>query len=211
MVKFIRENEGRCARVKKLVIKTICFTLGGIMLLMGLLYGALAIFSPKTLANFFDGIGFERLALKNYEREYNKTEDILDLYELVVKFDEEENAEKCEKYALALISIDNFDTLCALLDGENASVTTKEFVNSKYALSLFYGDKFSDSVNFAKEYFDANGYTSFSPFRVLVAEGKAVFSAEQKQSLVEKLNEAFSVATPSEQALITSDINSLNN
>ena len=197
--------------MKKLVIKTICFTLGGIILLLGLLYGALAIFSPKTLANFFDGVGFERLALKNYEREYNKTEEILDLYELVVKLDEEDNAEKCEKYSLALISSENFDALCALLDGENASVTTKEFVSSKYALSLFYGNKFSDSINFAKEYFDVNGYTSFSPFRVLVSEGKDIFTLEQKQDLIGKLTELVSVASASEQVLINSDINSLNN
>lgn len=197
--------------MKKLIIKTICFTLGAIMLLMGLLYGALAIFSPKTLANFFDGVGFERLALKNYEREYNKTEDILDLYELVVKLDEEKNAEKCEKYSLVLISSENFDALCALLDGEDSTITTKEFVSSKYALALLYGGKFSDSANFAKDYFDENGYTSFSPFRVLVSEGRAVFSAQQKQSLAEKLNEALLVASASEQVLINSDINSLNN
>lgn len=198
--------------MKKLVIKTACITLCAVVLLSALLYGAFCLFSPKTLAKFFDNIGFENLALKNYEREYNKTEDIVDLYTLVSRLDEKYDAEKCEKYSYMLLSDAGFDALTEVLDGENPTLSTSEYVWGKYALSLTFNGKFNKALTVAENYYNENGYTQFSPFRLMANEGKTALTNEQKHTLKSKLMEIDAkTSATAVKLLIQSDIASISN
>ena len=65
--------------MKKVVLKTIAITLASIVLALGLFFGSFALFSPITLAKFFDGLGVYSLSINFYESNFNKTKKVSDL------------------------------------------------------------------------------------------------------------------------------------
>ena len=86
--------------MKNLVIKTVVITLAAIVSLMAITFGALTVFTPKTLGGVFDGAGNYSAAVFFYDLQYEKTGDIEDLAVLIDEsygFGDKENA---KKYAL---------------------------------------------------------------------------------------------------------------
>lgn len=169
--------------MKKLVIKTICITLASLIGAFALAFGAVALFAPKWLGGFFDGVGNYSATVFFYQKQYEKTEDINDLYTLVSKINIDADAEMAENYYFELISHKDFDNLCAKIDLENRAVLAKDYYFGIYCLSLAKNDKLDNALSFAKTYVDENGYTANNPFRILVMEYTANASNEEIQKI----------------------------
>lgn len=69
----------------KLIWSVAAFTSSVIMLLIIIAFSCVAIFVPRVYADFVYAIGFKNSSLKSYEYNYNKTQDINDLYLLLSK------------------------------------------------------------------------------------------------------------------------------
>jgi len=69
----------------KLIWSVAAFTSSVIMLLIIIAFSCVAIFAPRAYADFVYAVGFKNSSLKSYEYNYNKTQDINDLYLLLSK------------------------------------------------------------------------------------------------------------------------------
>lgn len=65
--------------MKKLVIKTVGITLAFIVVFLAITYGVFALFFPKNTAYFYDGLGYDKIAVKYMVKAYDKSGDIKDL------------------------------------------------------------------------------------------------------------------------------------
>lgn len=65
--------------MKKLVIKTVGITLAFIVVFLAITYGVFALFFPKNTAYFYDGLGYDKIAVKYMMKAYDKSGDIKDL------------------------------------------------------------------------------------------------------------------------------------
>lgn len=65
--------------MKKLVIKTAGITLAFIVVFLAITYGVFALFFPKNTAYFYDGLGYDKIAVKYMLKAYDKSRDIKDL------------------------------------------------------------------------------------------------------------------------------------
>lgn len=197
--------------MKKTVIKTICITLAAIIAACGLIYFLFAAISPKKLGDFFDGIDFHTLAVKNYERQYNKTDDIEDLYVLVTKLDAKAESEKSAKYLGEMTAKSDFSSFCASSTKPNKEIPTEEYLSGQYVIALVYEEEFTKAESFAQSYYEKYGYTDFNPYRMIVSEAKDLLTAEEKAALKNKLqNMAVASASEKEREKIEEDIASLS-
>lgn len=174
--------------MKKLVIKTICITLASLIGAFVLAFGAVTLFAPKCLGELFDGVGNYSASVFFYEKQYEKTDDINDLYRLVSKIDIEKDATVAEKYYFEFISHKDFESLCANIDNDNRAVLAKDYYYGTYCLALAKNGKLDKALSFAKTYVDENGYTINNPFRVIVMEYADDCNAEEIQKIKTALN-----------------------
>ncbi len=65
--------------MKKLVIKTVGITLAFIVVFLAMTYGVFALFFPKNTAYFYDGLGYDKIAVEYMLKAYDKSGDIKDL------------------------------------------------------------------------------------------------------------------------------------
>ena len=96
--------------MKNLVIKTVVITLAAIVSLMAITFGALTVFTPKTLGGVFDGAGNYSAAVFFYDLQYEKTGNIEDLAVLIDEsygFGDKENA---KKYVALMLKHKDFET-----------------------------------------------------------------------------------------------------
>ena len=157
--------------ITKLVLKTVAITMASVIGACLVVFGALTLFTPATLARFFDGMGMEKSAVSFYEKQYNKTGDVNDLSVLVMKIDGKNDSARAEKYLAVLVLHDDFESYCAFQDSaQNASLSTKEYYSGQYAVILCRNAKVSEALNFAKNFVTENGYTTFNPYSVMLTE-----------------------------------------
>ncbi|MBQ9103671.1 MAG: hypothetical protein IJY57_01120 [Clostridia bacterium] len=160
--------------MKKLVLKTVCITLAGILALGVILFGIFALISPKTIANVADKMGNYSVSVFYYEKAYEKSESLDDLYTLIVKLDEESDGAKTEKYCEIMFKPANSGEVAVFmmkLDSKNvgAKVTTCEFIYGKYAIALCSQnsiEKCKEMVNVSVNYAKVYGYTENAPLTV---------------------------------------------
>lgn len=175
----------------KLVLKTVAITLVAVLGAGMILFGSLALFAPLSVANFFDGMGMYKPAVKFYERQYGKSEDIDDLAVLILKINQETDSIKTEEYLKIMIERTDYSNFCQeqdllVVDGQ---VSTDEFYKGKYAVSLVRNDKFSMAVEVANEFVADNGYTDYNPFSVVIVELGKTLSDEQLSVLKCEISE----------------------
>ena len=104
--------------MKKLVIKTALITVVSIIGAVIIAFGAFAMFAPKSVASFFDGVGGYSASVFFYERQYEKTGDFSDLVVLVDKIDDYTDPDTAKKYLKIFIEHQEFENYCA---GKNAT------------------------------------------------------------------------------------------
>ena len=172
----------------KVVLKTIAITLASVVLAIGLFFGSFALFSPITLANFFDGMGCYSLSITFYESNFNKTQKVSDLATLVVKIDQEKDSERAEKYLKILVEFDKFEEFCASEDKYSQSqMAAKDYYLGEYVYALLKNGKFLDAFNLSFDYIDDNGYTENNPCRVMVVNAEKLLTDDQIYTLKKEI------------------------
>ena len=98
--------------MRKLVIKTAVITLASLLVALAITFGAFALFAPRSLAGFFDGVGNYSASVFFYERQFERSNEFLDLANLVNKIDDENDNERAVKYLSLFINHDEFENYC---------------------------------------------------------------------------------------------------
>ena len=136
---------------------TLASTIGALIVTIG----ALCLFVPSMMAKFFDDVGSYSASVFFYEKQYEKTGDIVDLDKLLLKVYVAGDYDKTEKYSKAIIEHSLF---------ENLSVGTKEYYYGCYVVALANNAKFSDAIQVGQDFVEQNGYTEFNPLRILLSD-----------------------------------------
>ena len=116
--------------MRKLVIKTAFITLASILVALAITFGAFVTFAPRSLADFFDGVGNYSASVFFYEKQYIKTESFEDLVELVNQIDDANDGERAEKYLGVLINHQDFEAFC--LNKKVMGIPLTEYYNGRY-------------------------------------------------------------------------------
>ncbi len=175
--------------MKKLVIKTVAITLSAIIGACLILFGALALFAPASIAGFFDKVGIYKSSIHFYERQYGKSDSIDDLTVLILKIDGERDSEREEKYIKILIERPDFEDYCQLKDDTtNDNVSTREFYYGEYAVALVRNGKFSSAHAIASEFVEEYGYTAYNPFSIMLAETDELLTNENLLAIKDEIS-----------------------
>ena len=187
--------------MKKLVIKTTLITLASLIGAMAITFGAVALFAPGFTAGIFNGVGNYSATVFFYEKQYAKTQSVIDLMVLVDKVDYENDSVRAEKYLELLVNHKDFDKLSNV---EGSTVSEKEFYVSNYALVLAKNDKFADALSVSSEFVKENGYTNYNPYRILIYDYTEITDDNLRSILTDLLG-----ITPKEK--VVADVNYINN
>ena len=119
-----------------------------------------------------------------YQMNYDKTDDIQDLIDIVDKTYVNQDSVRQEKYLDMLINREDFNTFCSTSDREHLgkgddSLTTKEYYYGYYASVLYENEKFDKALEVANEFVKTNGYTEFNPLRTLLDEFRFKFTDDE--------------------------------
>ncbi len=195
--------------MKKLVVKTSLITLATIVGAVIIAFFSLWIFSPKTLANVFDGVGAYSASLYFYEQNYNKTEDIRDLALLVDELIKNEDNENLETYSKKLISDNGFYNYCLVQDRTYLdAITTKEYYTGVYAIALINNGKLETAITFMSDCVGEDGYTDYNPFRTVIYEFKNDDSVLRSCAIA--ITAELTNLAGDEALLALSDVNDIN-
>ncbi len=116
--------------MRKLVIKTAVITLASLLVALAITFGAFALFAPRSLAGFFDGVGNYSASVFFYEKQYGNTEDFNDLVVLVDKIDDVSDGERAKKYLAILINHADFEEFCS--NKKIMGIPYSEYYNGRY-------------------------------------------------------------------------------
>lgn len=192
--------------MKKLVITTACITLAGILLVVGLIYGALFLFSPKTLVRFYDRMGNYNASINLSVRCYEKSKTDDDLIDLCFVIDESKSSEIGIKYIDLLIDKENFDSICNSNQAQDQYFTLQEYFSGKLTLCYLYNGNSLGAVSFAKEFVLAHGYTQFNPFYTLLTSQAGLLTSECIEQIETQLLELLDEFEGSEKSNVQSDL-----
>ena len=119
--------------MKNLVVKTAIITLASIVSIMAVTFGALCVFTPKTVAGVFENLGSQTASVFFYQKQYQKTNKIDDLIVVIDYAYLMEDLVLQEKSLKELINHDDFNDYCQQKDAENQSeISTKEYYKGYY-------------------------------------------------------------------------------
>ena len=180
--------------MKKLVVKTIAFSLGILLVGACLFYLIVATCVPSSLSDFYYRTGNEKLTLKYSEKAYGKSDDIEDLATLVersIVFDEHALV---KAYGFKFLNHSGFSDY---ISGKNDGY--KYYIVGSLVDSLYELSETQTAVDVA--FNNTNAYTKVNPIRVLISKS---LQKEDKLTLsyaYEKL-----VARENKNQLVINDI-----
>lgn len=149
--------------MKKLVIKTVAFTLALMLGVGGIFYLALSLIKPSTLGDFYFRLNSQTLTIKYSEKAYQKSQDISDLSLLTERAIIFENHELIQKYAVTLINDSGYNAFA-----KTKSASYHYYIVSGLCLSLYESNKKGEAVSTAISHTD--DYTQSNPIRFLIAK-----------------------------------------
>lgn len=192
--------------MKKLVLKTTLFTLLAVLCTLAVLFGIFTLFFPKNIASVADQMGNYGVSVFYYEKAYEKSNSVNDLYQLVLKLDEEADCEKTSKYANELLCRSDFSVV------ENqGSPSTREYVSAKYAKSAFLKGDVTSAISFCENYVLTYGYSEYNPFTVSIGSVVKNLSKESMNAVLQRLESIKTKLTDANEiALLTSDEGQIN-
>ena len=179
--------------MKNLVLKTVIMTFTVIITVIAAIYACFAIFSPKTLAKFWEDAGSYSFSIKYYEKQYEKSGDISDLANLCAKLEVKSDSERAVKYFAVFTDSEDFSAICEKEDKAGGyAFTSYEYYYGSYAVASYYNSGIASAISVAKKAISA-GYTEHNAFFVLLsetplkkAEGESV--AEEISAIKETLS-----------------------
>ncbi|MBQ3234633.1 MAG: hypothetical protein IJA97_00565 [Clostridia bacterium] len=148
--------------MKKLIIKTIAFSLGILAVGVCLFYLIMATCAPSSLGNFYFRTGNEKLAVKYAEKAYHKSEDISDLATLVERSAVCDNSELVKKYGFTLINHSDYEELST-----NKGSSYKYYVAGSLVEALYKLGETQTAIDTAFD--NTLGYSQVNPIRVLIS------------------------------------------
>lgn len=172
--------------MKKLVLKTALITLASIIAILGILYGVFALFFPKTLAKTYESMGYDQTAIKYYEKQYEKTQDVQDLITLCVRLDVYSDTSRAEKYLSILVAKPNFYSTC--LDNDvnvqtSNQISSEEYFEGKWVVATYLKNGVEKAIENAI-YSVRKGnyrYTEYNAFFMLYSDNSINWTeSEQK-------------------------------
>lgn len=200
----------------KLIGKTVAITVVAFIGALAITFGALALFYPGTLANFFDALGGYSASVYFKEKEYQGSGEVSDLAVLVIMLDEDKDAGKTAKYCKVLIdeNLSEFNRYCSnegkkVFGSVNA---TKEFFYDKYAVAEINTGDIKAAISIAANCVKICGYTASNPFRTFIYEKADELNITELDAIKEKLNELknnYGSGSSTYDAVVT-DIENLN-
>jgi hypothetical protein len=190
------------------VLKTVAITLVAVIGAGLILFGSLALFAPKSVADFFDGMGMYKPAVNYYEKQYGKSDNIDDLAVLILKIDAKEDSEKAERYLKILLDRKDYVNYCYMNDqlNQDRQVSFDEHYKGQYALALVRNNKFNEGLAVANSYVLANGYTAFNPYSVIIVELGSVLNVDQLNEIKTQIS---TYLGGEQDALIQTDVDAI--
>lgn len=172
--------------MKKIIVKTSLITFLALIVLTLIAYFVVGGVKPKILADFYYQVGYYQTAEKYYERQYDKTGDVQDLYNIVVALDQEYQGQKTYNYAVELLNHQDFESFCQSIKVQYTKLSTEQYVINKGAVGLSNVD-FNGAMDFCFEKTKVLGYTEFNAYRAVIAS-KTELTVEQKSAVKDSLN-----------------------
>lgn len=160
--------------MKKLILKTTLFTFCGVLLLISLIYGIVALASPISLAKMFDGVGNYSISMHYYEKNYEKNKNLGNLYTICSKVDEKSDSVRAEKYLAIFTADENFTNFCKQKDTTQSAslVRSDDIFYGKYVVSIFYSKSQDVNMQLALEKSIQRvlntDYREYNPFNFLL-------------------------------------------
>ena len=199
--------------MKKTIIKTAVITLLTVIILLSALFGLFFFFFPGTLAKIADKMGNYSFAVSMFERQYLIDKKYDSLKDILIKINEEKDAEKTDKYSTIFIGDEKYISYVK----ENAAhlflteEKTHEFFYGKCVISKVNDKSFSSAIEYAREFIESFSYTEYNPARIVIAEKLSVLSSSEKATLKGMIENYRNSSSPTEKELarINSDLNSL--
>jgi len=199
--------------MKKTILKTALITLGSVIFALAAVFGVMALFFPGALADVFDKAGDYSFSVAMYERQYNADKSLESLKNLVIKLDEEKNAEKTDKYSTIFVDDSGYSDYVAEngVDLFGSVELSNEYFFGKCVISKVNGGGFDKALTYTEKYLETFGYTEFNPARLTISQKINSLSAENKTALKDYLEDYRSSHTLSadETARINGDISLL--
>ena len=198
--------------MKKLVIKTVIIVVSVIICVFAITFGVLCSTNPRAIAKGFESLGNYSASKYFYEMQYNKTEDIDDLFVLIDNAYGQKDKIGMQNYLGELISHKDFNQYC---NDQNkglaqSAMKSEEYYSGFYATVLYENGKFDNALRFCSSFVNTMGYTNFNPFRALIDGKLNLLTAEQKTQIKTALNGHLSNFSDAQQInLINQDINKL--
>ena len=188
--------------MKKLILKTAALTAACLVALVLALYLCFAVFSPKTLADFWSGMGNYPLSVTFYQKQYDKTGDLNDLLRLCDALNERTDAKNSVKALKELTQKEEFNSLNDKKD--EYDFTSYEFYYGKYTVACFYDGGIDVAITVAKQAVQ-KGYPHYNAFYVLLCEDDALSKTDGEKiaAAIEGLSDGLS---ESEKVFATEDI-----
>ena len=156
--------------MKNLVLKTVIMTFTVIITVIAVIYACFAIFSPKTLAKFWEDAGNYSVSVKYYEKQYEKSGDIADLANLCAKLEVKSDSKRAAKYLAIFTDDENFSAFCEQEDKAGGyKFTSYEYYYGSYVVASYYESGIASAISVAKKAVQA-GYTEHNAFYVLLSE-----------------------------------------
>lgn len=149
--------------MKKLVIKTVAFTLALMLAVIGLFYLALAGLKPSVLGDFYFRLNNQSLTIKYSEKAYEKSRSLDDLSTLTERAIVFGDDTLIQKHAVILINDKGYK---AFIKTKNSSY--HYFIVSGLCLSLYETNKKGEAVSTALSH--TYEYTKSNPVRYLIAK-----------------------------------------
>lgn len=164
--------------MNKLIVKTVIITVVAFVGALALTFGALSIFCPVVLSDFFGSLGGNRAQAYFMEKEYQKSGEFDDLVKLVELLDEDKNPTDTAEYCELLLNANSsaFNDY-AKKDGAvryGSEKGAKEYFYTKYAVSELNTGDIENALFWAKKNLLASGSESLAPYEIFISKGASL-------------------------------------
>lgn len=192
--------------MNKLVLKTIGITLVAILICVAIIYGVFALFFPKKMAKFYDGLGNDVLAIKFMDTAYQKSGDIDDLDKLCMYAVKSGDNGLIAQHLGKLFEDETFKNYCLNGNGiEYYDFMASRFVTSFYQVSSDKNAVIDKAFSLTDNYRELSaGYTIT---RVCISSNP---TKEVATYLKDKLTNSLSSYDETAQQLANEDLVNIN-
>ncbi|MBQ3571539.1 MAG: hypothetical protein IJA15_01790 [Clostridia bacterium] len=186
----------------KTIIKTSIITVIAIVLVCAITYGALALFAPITMGNFYSDVGKDDVALEYYEKAYEKTKTQESFVKLINATIKAEDDDALKKYFKDNKAYNLEEQYVMLIAGKYFIARAKEgtlnyseveeycygYKNGNPIQHLFFYGIDSENNTFLTDLLSyMNAFKTGDSYNELTAEDKEIFD-EDLNYLTEYLN-----------------------